>query len=108
MSVADNIRNALRVQKGLLSRTSILILAGMLFGMGLGPRMTPELTERCLVFGAFGLFAFGLLELAATLWFQRRQAELVRVSRRMLDRRIERFGLQSRPARTAARGQIES
>ncbi|HTI49692.1 MAG TPA: hypothetical protein VL475_02030 [Planctomycetaceae bacterium] len=98
MPLVDEVRGLFRVQSGLISRASILILGGVLFGMGLGYRLPPALGERCLLFGGFGLVSFVALEIAATLWYQRKQADLVRLTSRVLDRRLRRLGLGRRPA----------
>lgn len=47
----------------LISRTTLLILALVLLGMGLGGKMPPEVASICLLFGCFGVASYTMLEL---------------------------------------------
>lgn len=89
------------VQPALVSRTSIFILASVLFSMGLGGRIPPLLADRCIVFGAFGFISYVVLELAASHWGRRKQRLLKQVADRVLERRLKRLSLTGSDSGTA-------
>lgn len=71
-----------------ISRTTILILAATLLAMGIGAHLSISLARACLLFGGFGILAYGILEAAAHLDLRRRNSQEAHRFGNRLDHRV--------------------
>lgn len=85
----------------LISRTTIVILASVLIGMGFGSRLPQHSSQICLVFGALGLFIYVTLEVLAHWRIERRQYRRQQSAEKVLETRIREFQNRMQPVSTA-------